>query len=208
MKNDYLIGKTKISIPPTVLFSAMGKIDDARKAVTMDAKRPGDLVYILGETFNEPGGSEYYAMRGYIGNNVPKVDAEKAKELYRRLNKATEEEFIASCHDCSDGGLGVALAETAFAGGLGMEIDLGKVPITGVDRDDLLLFSETQSRFVVTISPDKKGGFEEVLGGIVYGLLGTVTAGPVFKVVGLSGKEIIRSNIQDLKEAWKRPLGV
>ena len=207
MKNDYLIGKTKISIPPTVLFSVMGKIDDARKAVTMDAKRPGDLVYILGETLNELGGSEYYAMRGYIGNKVPKVDAEKAKELYRRLNKATEEGLIASCHDCSDGGLGVALAETAFAGGLGMEINLGKVPAAGVDRDDLLLFSETQSRFIVTISPDKKGGFEEVFGGSVYGLLGEVTASPVFKVVGLSGREIIRAGIQDLKEAWKRPLG-
>jgi phosphoribosylformylglycinamidine synthase len=123
MKNDYLIGTTKISIPPTVLFSAMGKIDDARKAVTMDAKRPGDLVYIFGETLNELGGSEYYAMKGYIGNNVPRVDAARAKELYRRLNKSTEEGLVASCHDCSDGGIGVALAETAFAGGLGMEID-------------------------------------------------------------------------------------
>jgi phosphoribosylformylglycinamidine synthase len=185
----------------------MGKIDDARKAVTMDAKRPGDLVYILGETLNELGGSEYYAMRGYIGNKVPKVDAEKAKELYRRLNKATEEGLIASCHDCSDGGLGVAIAETAFAGGLGMEIDLREAPANGVDRDDLLLFSETQSRFVVTISPDKKDAFEGVLGGNVYGLLGEVTAGPVFKAVGLSGREIIRADIQDLKETWKRPLG-
>jgi phosphoribosylformylglycinamidine synthase len=207
MKNDYLIGNTKISIPPTVLFSAMGKIDDARKAVTMDAKRPGDLVYILGETSNELGGSEYYAMWGYIGNKVPKVDAGKAKELYRRLNKATEEGFIASCHDCSDGGLGVALAETAFAGGLGMEIDLREAPANGVDRDNLLLFSETQSRFVVTISPDKKDAFEEVFGGMVYGLLGEVTSAAVFRVIGLSGKEIIRADIQDLKEAWKRPLG-
>ncbi len=207
MKNDYLIGKTKISIPPTVLFSAMGKIDDARKAVTMDAKRPGDLVYILGETLNELGGSEYYAMRGYIGNNVPKVDAEKAKELYRRLNKATEEGLIASCHDCSDGGLGVALAETAFAGMLGMEIDLGKVPAAGVDRDDLLLFSETQSRFIVTISPDKKKAFEKAFEGIAYGLVGEVTLASVFKTTGLSGREIIRADIRDLKEAWKRPLG-
>ena len=207
MKNDYLIGNTKISIPPTVLFSAMGKIDDVRKAITMDAKRPGDLVYILGETFNELGGSEYYAMRGYIGNKVPKVHATRAKHLYQRLNEGVQEYLIASCHDCSDGGLGVALAETAFAGGLGMKIDLGKVPATGADRDDLLLFSETQSRFVVTISPDKKDAFEEVFGGIVYGLLGEVTSAEVFSVIGLKGKEIIRADIQDLKDAWKRPLG-
>jgi len=207
MKNDYLIGNTKISIPPTVLFSAMGKIDDVRKAITMDAKRPGDLVYILGETFNELGGSEYYAMRGYIGNKVPKVHATRAKHLYQRLNEGVQEYLIASCHDCSDGGLGVALAETAFAGGLGMKIDLGKVPATGADRDDLLLFSETQSRFVVTISPDKKDAFEEVFGGIVYGLLGEITSAEVFSVIGLNGKEIIRADIQDLKDAWKRPLG-
>ncbi len=207
MKNDYLIGNTKISIPPTVLFSVMGKIDDARKAVTMDAKRPGDLVYILGETSHELGGSEYYAMWGHIGNNVPKVDAVRAKELYRRLNEATEEGLIASCHDCSDGGIGVALAETAFAGGLGMEIDLGRVPATGVDRDDLVLFSETQSRFIVTISPDKRETFEKAFEGIAYGLVGEVTLASVFKTTGLSGREIIRADIRDLKEAWKRPLG-
>ncbi len=207
MKNDYLIGNTKISIPPTVLFSAMGKIDDVRKAITMDAKRPGDIIYILGKTFNELGGSEYYAMMGYVGNNVPKVDAARAKKLYRKLNEASREGLIASCHDCSDGGLGVALAETAFAGGLGMEIDLGKVPATGVDRDDLLLFSETQSRFIVTVRPEKKDAFEEVFNGIVYGHLGEITSAAEFRVIGLIGKEIICADIQDLKNAWKRPLG-
>jgi len=207
MKNDYLIGNTKISIPPTVLFSVMGKIEDARKAITMDAKGPGDLIYVLGETRNELGGSEYYAMMGYIGNVVPTVDAPRAKDLYRRLNVATEGKLIASCHDCSDGGLGVALAETAFAGMLGVEIDLRKVPAGGVDRDDLLLFSETQSRFVVTISPEKKEAFEEVFAGMVCGLVGEVTEAPVFKAIGLAGREIIRAHIQDLKDAWKRPLG-
>ncbi len=121
MKNDYLIGGTKISIPPTLLISCLGKIDDVRKAVTMDAKRTGDLVYILGETLEELGGSEYYASRGFIGNRGPTVDAKKALDLYRRLHRAIQEGLIRSCHDCSDGGLGVAMAETAFAGGLGME---------------------------------------------------------------------------------------
>ena len=63
---------------------------------------------------------------------------------------------VASCHDCSDGGLGVALAETAFAGALGMEVDLRKVPSSGVDRNDFLLFSESQSRFVVTVHPENQ----------------------------------------------------
>jgi phosphoribosylformylglycinamidine synthase len=76
-----------------------------------------------------------------------------------------------------------------------------------VDRDDLLLFSETQSRFIVTISPDKKKAFEKAFEGIAYGLVGEVTLASVFKTTGLSGREIIRADIRDLKEAWKRPLG-
>ncbi len=75
MKNDYLIGDVKISIPPTLLFSTIGKIEDVRKAVTMDAKRPGDLVYVLGETYPELGGSEWYALHNAVGNSVPKVNA-------------------------------------------------------------------------------------------------------------------------------------
>ncbi len=121
MKNDYSIGNTKISVPPTLLYSVIGKIADVRKAVTMDAKRPQDLVYILGETRDELGGSEWFAQNGAIGNKVPQVDTKEAMKLYRALHKAIKAGLVASCHDCSDGGLGVALAETAFAGGLGLE---------------------------------------------------------------------------------------
>ena len=206
MKNDYLIGKTKISVPPTILISALGKIDDVRKAVTMDAKRPGDLVYILGETSDELGGSEYYASKGFIGTRVPSVDARKARVLYQRLYKAIQEGLIRSCHDCSDGGLGVALAETAFAGGFGMEIDLSRVPRSGLERDDLLLFSESQSRFVVTVDPSKKKAFEALLADAAYGETGVVSAHETFRVTGLAGKIVIEANIYDLKEAWQKPL--
>lgn len=206
MKNDYLIGGIKISIPPTALISALGKIDDVRKAMTMDAKRPGDLVYVLGETFNELGGSEYFASRGFIGDRAPEVDAKKARFLYRKLYNAINEGLIRSCHDCSDGGLGVALAETAFAGCLGMEIDLNKVPRSGLDRNDLLLFSESQSRFVVTLDPSKKGAFENLLADADYGEIGVVSGHEVFRIIGLHGKTVIEANIYDLKEAWQRTL--
>jgi len=208
MKNDYLIGGKKISIPPTVLISALGKIDDVRKAITMDAKRPGDLVYVLGETFEELGGSEYFASKGFIGNGVPKVDAAKARALYRKVYEAIQQDLIRSCHDCSDGGLGVALAETAFAGGLGMEIDLRKVPQSGLDRNDFLLFSETQSRFIVTIDPRKKKTFETNLGDAIYGEIGVVTGNEIFRVVGIDGKTVIEANVDDLKETWQRPLRI
>ncbi len=206
MKNDYLIGGLKISIPPTVLISALGKIDDVRKAITMDVKRPGDLIYVLGETLEELGGSEYYASKGFIGNRGPEVDAEKARSLYRKLYKAIQGGLIRSCHDCSDGGLGVALAETAFAGGFGMEINLGKVPRSGLDRNDLLLFSESQSRFIVTLDPSKKRAVEALLGDTLYGEIGEVLDSEIFRIIGLHGKTIIEANIYDLKEAWQKPL--
>jgi len=206
MKNDTLIGGTKISIPPTVLISALGKMDDVRKAITMDAKRAGDLVYILGKTLEELGGSEYYASKSFIGNRVPRVDAEKARSLYRKLYEAIQRGLIRSCHDCSDGGLGVALAETAFAGGLGMEINLKNVPYSGLNRNDLLLFSESQSRFVVTLDPSKKKAFEALLGDAIYGETGVVSDDEIFRIIGLHGKTIIEANIYDLKEAWQKPL--
>ncbi len=206
MKNDYLIGGIKISIPPTVLVSALSKIDDVRKGITMDAKRPGDLVYILGETLEELGGSEYFASRGFVGGRVPKVDAKKARALYRRIYDAVQHGMIRSCHDCSDGGLGVALAETAFAGGLGMDIDLGKVPGKGSDRSDFLLFSESQSRFVVTIDPSKKTDFESLLADSVRGEIGVVSRDRIFRITGLRGKPVIQAAIDELKETWQRTL--
>jgi len=206
MKNDYHIGNVKISIPPTLLFSTMGKIEDVRNAVTMDAKRPGDLVYIIGETYPELGGSEWYAMHGYIGNQVPKVNAETAKALYTALSGAIQAGLIASCHDCSDGGLGVALAETAFAGGFGMSVNLALVPSSGIDRNDSLLFSESQSRFVVTIPPAAKEPFEETMKGIAVSQVGTVIAEGKLIIKGLRGNRIIEEDIGELKAAWQKPL--
>jgi phosphoribosylformylglycinamidine synthase len=208
MKNDFMTGQEKISVPPTVLFSVLGKIDDLRKAVTMDVKKPDDLVYCVGMTYPELGASEYFAMHNSIGNQVPQVRAEQAKELYHKLHAAIMEGMIASCHDCSDGGLGVALAESAFAGGLGMEVNLSKVPAEGIERDDYLLFSESQSRFVVTIHPAKQKAFLSIMKMISLGEIGKVTRGKAFVVTGLKGKKIIQGDIYKLKAAWQRTLGV
>jgi phosphoribosylformylglycinamidine synthase len=206
MKNDYMVGDTKISIPPTVLFSVIGKIDDLRKAVTMDAKTSGDLVYLLGQTRDELGGSDYYAMHGKIGRNVPRVDAVDALKRYRTLNIAQKEGLLASCHDLSDGGLGVALAETAFAGGFGLDVDLSKV-LSDVDmREDHLLFSETASRMLVTIRPDRRTRFESLFAGQDCACIGKVTSDEYLKINGRNGGILIRSTIGDLKEAWQSPL--
>ena len=205
MKNDYQAGGRKISIPPTVLFSTIGKIGDVRKAVTMDVKKPDDRVYVLGMTKDELGASEYFASLGFIGNDVPRVDAACAKKLYIALEKAIREGVVASCHDCSDGGLGVALAESAFSGDLGMTIELTKVPVENIRRADTILFSESQSRFVVTVSPGNTGRFEAIMKGNVFADIGIVTARQEFTV--MDGEKIVLSaGIDALKEAWQKTL--
>ncbi|MBW6484579.1 MAG: phosphoribosylformylglycinamidine synthase [Syntrophobacterales bacterium] len=206
MKNDYQIGDVRISVPPTLLFSTLGKIADVRQAVTMDVKKPGDLVYILGKTYRELGGSEWYAQHGAIGNSVPQVRPKTAKLLYRRLSLAIREGLVASCHDCSDGGLGVALAESAFAGGLGIDLELAKVPAEGISRDDELLFSESQSRFVTTIHPEQQEAFEAILGDSIFALIGKVAGQELLTIKGLTGNAIVEEKLSVLKEAWQQPL--
>ncbi len=206
MKNDYQIGDTKISIPPTVLFSVIGKTEDLRKGVTMDVKRPGDLVYLLGETRDELGGSEYYDMLGHLGARVPEVDAATALHRYRTLNTAQQQGLVASCHDLSDGGLAVALAEKAFAGGFGIDADLRNVAAEEGLREDTLLFSESQSRLLVTVSPVHQSAFEALFSGQCCSLIGEVRADRELLITGLNGELLIRSTIDDLKEAWQAPL--
>ncbi len=205
MKNDYIIGSRKISIPPTVLFSTIGKIEDVRKVATMDVKKPDDRIYVLGMTKDELGASEYFASLGYIGNDVPKVDAASAKKLYIALEKAINEGAVASCHDCSDGGLGVALAESAFSGELGMTIELTKVPVENIRRTDTILFSESQSRFVMTVAPDNVRRFETIMKGNVFADVGAVTQQQNFTVMD-GEKVILSAGIDELKEAWQRTL--
>ena len=206
MKNDYNIEGKKISIPPTVLFTVIGKIDDVRKAVTMDVKNPNNLVYVLGVTKDELGGSEYFIMNGFVGNNVPKVDSCSARKLYEALHEAILEGLVVSCHDCSDGGLGVALAESAFSGNFGMEVSLSEVPVKNIDRNDFMLFSESASRFVVTITPEDKERFEKAMAGNVFGLIGKVTKEKEFIVKGLDNNIIISEHIKELKKSWQSSL--
>ena len=202
MKNDYKIGETKISIPPTVLFTAAAVVDDVTRAVSMDVKAAGDIVYVLGETHAEMGGSEFLALHGQLGFTVPRVEPKKARALYERLGECIAQGLVASCHDCSDGGLGVALAESAFAGGFGMDLDLRPL---GVENDVVALFSESQSRFLVTVTPGNQSAFEAVVGDSPVYRIGAVTAGPSLKVAG-NGGVLMDVPLAELKEAWQAPL--
>ncbi|MEA3362710.1 MAG: AIR synthase-related protein [Thermodesulfobacteriota bacterium] len=206
MKNDYQIGGTKISIPPTVLFSVIGKIADARKAISMDVKQAGDLVYLLGATTDELGGSEYYAQQGELGSRVPQVDAEQALLRYRTLNQAQKQGLVASCHDLSDGGLGVALAESAFSGGYGIQVELSYLDAEESLREDKLLFSESQSRLLVTIHPEHKESFEKLFARQSCRCLGQVVDQANLIINGLHGQNLIHVSLDDLKQAWQAPL--
>ncbi|RKY04628.1 phosphoribosylformylglycinamidine synthase subunit PurL [Candidatus Poribacteria bacterium] len=194
----------EVAIPPTLLISAICVIEDVTKVVSMDAKSPGDLIYVVGLTFDETGGSHYYYVMGYVGNKVPKVRPEIGKPVMLRLHEAIQEGLVRACHDCSEGGIGVAAAEMAFAGGYGMEIDLKGVPLgEEIKRDDFVLFSESNSRFIVEVAPENRQKFEEVLKDVPFGLIGRVREDTRFLVRGRDGRILVDADIRELKRAWK-----
>ncbi|MFC1982097.1 phosphoribosylformylglycinamidine synthase subunit PurL [Chloroflexota bacterium] len=205
--NEFQVGDEVISIPHTLLISAISVMENADGAVSMDFKKAGDLVYIAGTTRNELGGSEYFRTRGFVGNNVPKVNPHQAKGLMEKLSMATEKGLVKACHDCSEGGIGVAVAEMAFAGGLGGTIQLRDVPLgESVDRDDFILFSESNSRFLIEVALESKDGFEKIMNGTGFAAIGQVTGSEALEIYGLDGRRVVAASLSELKEAWQRPL--
>ena len=196
MKNDFKADGVKISVPPTVLYSMTAKMPDVRRAVTSDFQQADDVIYLLGETYNELGSSEYYALHGQLGANVPKVDFAKAKELYTQVGEANDQALIQSCHDLSDGGLAVALAECTFGYDCGADIDLPASNLSLVAQ----LFSESHSRFVTTVAPADVVAFERILEGRAT-RLGRVTADGRL-TVRHAGETVIASATADLRHAW------
>ncbi len=199
--------RRKVSGLPTLLFTVSSVIEDVYKCVTMDAKVPGDLIYVLGETRNELGGSEYYQMMGEVGLNVPKLSAEHVLPLYTALHRAIREGTIASAHAVARGGLGTHMALVAMAGELGMELDLGKIPPGSKLTDSQALYSESAGRFVVTVDPAKRKIFEGLFSGLAAAPVGTVLESPVFRVRGTQGSWIMEEDVLELKETWKTPFG-
>ncbi len=204
----------KISVPPTLLFSGISKVDDVMKCITLDPKFEGDLVYVVGETKDETGGSEYLAMMGeelrgekYIGNKVPKVDAEKFMGRYIAMEEVIDKGWVASCYPVGEGGLGTGFAEMAMAGNLGLDVRLSDVIRTNdVARDDTLLFSESQGRFIVTIDPQYKDMFEKVMEEYDISMVGKVRQDKNLMIKGIDGKNIVKENINTLKESYKKTM--
>ena len=205
--NEYETEKETLCIPPTLLISAIAVMENVAHAVSMDCKKEGDLLYIVGATNNELGGSHYYSIHGFVGDRVPRVNPQRGKKLMDTLSAAMEKGLVKACHDCSEGGIGVAAAEMSFAGGLGITLYLGQVLLgEPIARNDTILFSESNTRFLVEVAPEDKQRFEEAMGGVEFAAIGQVTKSDRFEVYGIEGERVVSIALAELKEAWQKPL--
>jgi phosphoribosylformylglycinamidine synthase len=197
----------KVSGLETLQFTGTSVIEDMRRCVTMDAKMVGDYLYVLGLTRNELGGSEFYDLFGYTGLNVPQVRLEEVIPLYRALEEIIRSELVASVHGIYRGGLAVHLALVAMGGGFGLEVELARVPVEGAKSEEVILYSESAGRFIITVAPEDSIAFEQRLQGLPFACLGRVTDKEKLTVKGLEGKILFNVGLLQLKAAWKKPFG-
>ncbi|MEX0866647.1 MAG: phosphoribosylformylglycinamidine synthase subunit PurL [Pirellulales bacterium] len=199
--------KQTIAIPPTLLISAMGQVDDVTRCVTMDLKAAGNALYLVGATKDELGGSHFALINGLAGGSVPRVQAATARATFTAMHQAIHAKLCVACHDLSEGGLAVAAAEMAFAGGLGAALDLDATP----GEDPLLaphvrLFSESNSRFLCEVPAESAADFEAVFEDVVpFARIGEVNDTDAL-IITMNRQVLLQESIADLKETWQTPL--
>ncbi|MFH1402828.1 MAG: phosphoribosylformylglycinamidine synthase subunit PurL [Candidatus Altiarchaeota archaeon] len=186
-------------IAPTPTLLGVGIVKDVRKCVTSDLKDEGSIVYLIGETMREMRGSQYYRMMNLDGGCVPTVDPGKTKKSMEELLAAMDKGIVRSCHDLSEGGLLVALAEMCFGGDMGVEADLNGM---GDLRTDFKLFSESNSRWLVEVSPGKADEFEENVGCVKIGVVKSAK-----KIVLSDGDVKIELSLEELRDRWDSAIG-
>ncbi len=197
-----------ISVLPSLLISSISIIPDIRHSVTLDFKFPGDLIYIVGSTFEELGGSEYYAYlsgqrkRFSPGTNVPRVDCQKNIKIYNSVFTGICKDLISSATSIHRGGLASSLCKSAIGGHVGFEVDLNKLK-GKCKRNDSLLFSETQGRFLLSVNPAKKRMFEKLFHDTDYSFAGRVREDTKGIINGISGKTIINTDVRRLEKLYK-----
>jgi phosphoribosylformylglycinamidine synthase len=180
MKNDAMLGGVKISIPPTLLVSVMGQMDDVRRALDLVPVAAGDLLYVLGETRGELGGSELARARGLVLDGVPSTDLGRNAARYRAFARARDAGLVRSAHVAGRGGLAVALAHLTIAGELGVQVALDELLGPGLgdmsERAATALFSESTGRIVLTCAPGHASALEAALAGHGLLRLGSIAA--------------------------------
>jgi phosphoribosylformylglycinamidine synthase len=171
----------------------------------MDLKEPGNQLYLLGLTRNELGGSQLHLQTGRDGGDVPQVDIALAPRIFQKLHDAIRTGLVRSCHDVSDGGLAVAIAEMAFAGGVGVDItDSGRG--FALESDEALLFSESTTRFILEVKRTDTAAIEDCFRGLPLTRLGSTCREQRLRIAGSSGEWIIWAELSELKDAWQKPL--
>ena len=197
----------ELAVPGTLLISALAPVADVRRALTMEIKGPGNALYLAGLTAEELGGSLFHELRGQRGGAVPAVDPRAALSTFQAAQAALAKGLALAAHDLSEGGLGVAAAEMCFTGEFGASLDLDDIPRRApIYSDEVLLFSESPSRILFEVAPDREAAFLKALRGVQVARIGTTVANPVLKVTGLDGRISLEAALGDLKNAWQGAL--
>jgi phosphoribosylformylglycinamidine synthase len=206
LNNEFQSGRGHIVIPPTLLISALGRVEDVRRCVTIDLKEPGNQLFLVGSTRDEMGGSHFNLVHGRQGGKVPCPDLALAPKVFQKLHESIRQGLVRSCHDLSEGGLAVAIAEMAFAGGVGAEVTGLAEAAPGL-TDEVVLFAESTTRFIVEVNPDNIAGLRACLGNEVplYPIGHTISQ-PQLRIAGEKGEWLVTASLEELKEAWQKPL--
>ncbi|MFH1305307.1 MAG: phosphoribosylformylglycinamidine synthase subunit PurL [Candidatus Omnitrophota bacterium] len=206
LNNEFNSGKKTESIPPTLLISAIAVMPDVRKSISSDMKRPDSLIYVLGETFQEMGGSQYFLSKKKSGGVIPRVRPKTSLQIMKCLHRAIDQGLVLAAHDCSEGGIAVALSEMLLAGNLGANVSVRNIPREkNIKREDVLLFSESNSRYIVEISPSKQNSFEKLMKGLSCKNIGCVKASQILEITGFDGNHVVRARVDALKNCWQKP---
>ncbi|MBI5760717.1 MAG: phosphoribosylformylglycinamidine synthase subunit PurL [Planctomycetales bacterium] len=198
--------KKSVAIPPSLLISALGQIEDIRQAVTMDFKQTGNLLFLVGTTKNELGGSHFALVNRMTGGNVPRVDVDQAPRIFAAVHAAIRSGLLRSCHDLSEGGLAVTLAEMSFAGGFGADVSLQPLAAqSGITDEATLLFSESNTRFVIEVEAGQREALLRQFGNLPLVEIGHVTDSPRLRITSSIGHGVDAA-WSELKQSWQRPL--
>ena len=217
LNNEFQAGGRTIAIPPTLLVSAFTVVPDVRRLITMDLAAAGNLLYVVGVTRPEMGGSHLALVRGLdslAAGPAPRVRFDESRAALGGVHRATAAGLVRACHDASEGGLAVAVAEMAFAGCLGADVELLHAPFEEVVEDgaaigasdDALLFAESPGRFVCEVAPADAEAFEAALGAAAHARVGRVTDTMRVRIHGLRNWLLVDESIEALREAFTAPL--
>ncbi|MCK4226269.1 phosphoribosylformylglycinamidine synthase, partial [candidate division WOR-3 bacterium] len=201
LNNFFTEEKRRFSIPSTLLISSIAVIPDYRNAMTSNFKGEGNLIYLVGETKDELGGSEFMCIMNVRGV-VPSVDKRLAPIIFKKVSKGIREGLFLSVHDLSSGGLGVALAEMGFSNGIGCKVNLRE--INRELRDDILLFSESNSRFLIEVEDKKHEEVKRLFKGVPHYLIGRTVGNSL--VISNGDHGIIDLPVDELYKRWKKAI--